>query len=248
MRALTIAIVVALISAPTNASASTCRDMGQHVLDLSQAISDLNITSLDAGLSALALTGTRARYGPTFKRVEDDAAKADTQFLAALNALGNLQAYDPDKPDIASVTNQLLAQGRLAIQVSSAYKGFALAYERSINSRNRTLAREAFAASMGSMPLSAYSYGNTYGTVYGNTIQATTTTTTTISDPGANWRAAANRYQQDAQSGEVSRDEMQAYLLQYKPTIELLPYDWFPITKSWINACRSAGELPQAQP
>lgn len=245
MRAVTVAIVVALISMPTIASASTCRDMGQNVLDLSQAISDLNITSLDAGLSALALTGTRARYGPTFKRVEDDAAKADTQFLASLRALGALQANDPDKPDIAAATDQLVRQARLAIQVSSAYKGFALAYERAINSRNRTLAREAFAAAMGSMPMSAYSYSNTSGTAYGNTVQATTTTTTTLSDPGATWRAAANRYQQDAQSGEVSRDEMQAYLLQYKATIEMLPYDWFPLTKVWVNACRAAGELPQ---
>lgn len=245
MRTAVIAFIIAVIAIPTSARASTCRDMGQSVLDLSQAISDLNISSLDAGLAALELSGTRARYGPTFKRVEDDAAKADTQFLAAMKALGDLQAFDVDKPAIASATSNLLGQARLAIQVSSAYKGFALAYERSVNSRNRTLARQAFAAAMGSMPPSAYSYSNTYGTVYGNSIQATTTTTTTISDPGASWRAAAYRYQQDAQSGEVSRDELESYLLQYKATIQMLPYDWFPLTKVWVNACRAAGELPQ---
>ncbi len=65
------AITVAVL--PNTAMASTWRDMRESVLDLSQAISDLNISSLDAGLPALELSGTRARYGSTFKRVEENS-------------------------------------------------------------------------------------------------------------------------------------------------------------------------------
>ncbi len=239
--AMVISLVLSLFLTRGQVAAATCRDMGQSVLDLSQAVGDLSISALKAGSAALSLTGTRSRYGPAFKTVEDEAAKGDQAFVAALRALGQLQSMQPDDPGVASATEQLLADATDALQFSAAYKGFALAYERAINSRNRTLARAAIAAAMGSAPPYATSYSTTTGSIYGNDFWATTTTTTRISDPGAGWRAAAQRYESDVQSGEVSRDEMQSYLTQYAPAVEMLPYKYYPIVNNlWIPACRAA--------
>lgn len=240
-----LASLVFFVFAPEASAAATCHEMSQPLLDLSQSINDFAISALDAGIAAMSLAGTRARYGPTFKRVEHDATKGEEQFLAALRAFGELQSMKADNPNVERATNDLIAQAQEALEATAAYKGFALAYERAINHHNRSMARAAFAAAMGSMPMYATSWSVTQGYAYGGgAFSATTMTQGTISDPGASWRSASRRYELDAQSDVVSLGEMQAYLIEYKATIEMLPYKWYPITQTWVTACRAAHQLP----
>jgi len=227
------------------ASAATCRSLGQTMLDLSQAVGDASVNAAKAGNAAEALFGTRRRYGPQFKLVEDSALAVNDATARGWTAIGQLLTEQPqiENRNVAQSTLAVIQEGVAAIKTDATYSAFALVYERAVNRRNRRVARAAIAAALGSWPRTTTAYGMANGTIIGNTFQATTTVTATTADPGSTWRALSADYNALALEDAVSIDSMQNIIVEFQQEVYAMPYSFFPVAQRWVAACRAARQL-----
>ncbi len=207
------------------------------MIQFQQGVNDSAVASAKAGRAAEDLPGTRPARNPLYKVVEDQSAKAEDAAAKAFAGLGPLAGANMANPDLQRATDAVSAEGKRELLDSLSFSRFALAFERSINTRNILVSRLIIAHALTNSSSQTSSTSQTYGSVYGQPFNATTTTTATTTGP---------KPPLVLPPPDATLDERQEALTEHGPEIEMLPYTFNPLITRWISACRDAHELPPA--
>jgi hypothetical protein len=253
--------IAALVCTSTPAGAdptSDCSALAPTVTAAHQAIITLSAAVATQGDSALSLFGTTRRYGPGFKRVEDEAAVVEqataTAIKASTDGLVLVDAYTDTRRK--AIVTALFSDYQKKAAGLQTYSHIALAFERAINSKNRMahLAADDLAFANMAKPTTttqsttsgtasvygssttngtASGYGNSaYGdanTTYDGTATGSATTTSTTTSSDPGASGRQNAAQAERNSGEAGLTSDQLY-----PT--LLQY--LPLVQSVPNTLR----------
>jgi len=225
------AMLLAALGAPASADlVADCAALAPTVASTHRAILTMAVHVAAQGDAAIDLAGTRRRYGPSYKVIEDDAPLVDAAAIGAeRTATDGLIAADAfTDPDLKATASALLSDYQTKATALQMYSHAALAFERAVNSKNRMAHLAAFDTAMAGLARpTVTTQSTTYGnaTVSGNTVtgMANTTSTSTYNDPGALSRANASRAQQESGNAAVSVEELYPMLVQNFALVQNVP-------------------------